>query len=354
MKARRDDKPMTTWTMNEQSQQQLAFYTDAVRHAMDDEGKSLHDTVTALFTRDPDERQPAVLRPLTLPEESARMLADCICSGVTDHCSLLQAVQKDPAAAAQQWLDDMTGGCSGNEQLAARYHLISETLRRRSAVLDGSTVDTEAQPYAGGCTDTDVQALRETVLRQAAAIEPSPSALRALRQQLTCCESAAPDGDPTAQTLSSAILFAMRCDGSLPADCDEVMLGELIAAVCMAHDLQKAAAAELADTELAAFVHAAWCTGMLELCGGVIKAGLTAPALLQAVSNAVPAAAITSAAFVLTPAILAAIDCVKQLDSEAVRRCVERLDAVADRLENKEEIREALGKLRIRTPKIRE
>lgn len=336
---------MTNLTTNEQARRQLAFYTSAVKSAMETKGESLESAIAALFMQDaPD----GVLPPLVLPEDSARMLAGCIVDGVSSHCRLTRAMQRDPAAAAEAWLDDMVGDCTGKEKLAARYDLIREALTRRTAAFGGSPIAAEVLPYAGGCTDDDIRALRTSVLRMIARLEPSPAALRSLQRQMTGC-GVLPDADgQDDRVLTSAVLFAMRCDGSLPAACDEVMLGELIPAVCMASGLQSAVMNDLSA------LRAVWCAGLLGMCGGVIKAELITPALLTAAADAVPVATVTTVAFALIPAILAGLDRVKQADAKAIASFGERLTALISEAESDKTAVMAADRVRMHDAKITE
>lgn len=343
---------MINWTMNEPARRQLDFYTSAVKTAVETKGESLENAIAALFTQDaPD----GVLPPLVLPEDSARMLAGCIAEGVSSHCRLQDQMQHDPAAAAEAWLDDMTSDCTGSEKLAARYGVIREALRRRTAAFEGTPVLTELPSYTGGCSDDDIRALRASVLRQIARIEPSPAALRTLLDQMSGCGGAIPAADSQDdRMLTSAVLFAMRCDGSLPDACDEVMLGELIPAACMASGLQSAAMCNLPDHEAAAVLRAVWCAGLLGLCGGVIKAELITPALMLAVADAIPAATVTAVSFALIPAILAGLDRVKQTDADTVTRCSERLRSLIAAAESEKAAVKTADRVRVHDEKITE
>ena len=243
---------MKTWTMNEQTVKQIEYYMARMQDARARNESSLREVIANLFSREHNASKdvtiaPAYMKPLSIPMDSAYVLADYIIELTAKQCDTTELFLEDRTAAIDQWLNETADACSTTEELVQRYHLIEQGLKRAVNSFRGMPAG-PITPYQGEVTAEAAIAMRSRIVSMITAMNPSEEALRLMSRQLREAKYGTvarfehfAHGGMEIKAMSAAVIYALRCDGSLPAETDEIMLEQIVCEVCRDIDMQAVA-----------------------------------------------------------------------------------------------------------------
>ena len=243
---------MKTWTMNEQTVKQIEYYISRMQDARARNESSLREVIANLFSREHNAAKdvsiaPAYMKPLSIPMDSAYVLADYIIELTARQCEATELFMEDRTAAIDQWLNETAEACATAEELVQRYHLIEQGLQRAVASFRGASIG-PLTPYKGEVTLEAAYAMRGRIVSMITAMNPSEEALRLMSRQLRETKYGTvarfehfAHGGMEIKAMSAAVIYALRCDGTLPAETDEIMLEQIVCEVCRDIDMQAVA-----------------------------------------------------------------------------------------------------------------
>lgn len=243
---------MMNWTMNDKTVAQVEYYVARMQAARQKDEASLRSVIANLFSQEKDAAKdaavaPAYMKPLSVPVDSAYALADYIIDLTGKNCEMTELFLEDQAAAVDQWLNEVAEDCKSAQELVERYDLIEKALKHTISNFRAgrNLVNGVYAPYDGEVTIEAAYALRGRIVATITAMNPSGDALRRMGKQLRGLRQGSvarfehfTHGGLEVKAMTAAVIYALRCDGSLPAETDDVMLEQIIAEVCKNVDMQ--------------------------------------------------------------------------------------------------------------------
>ena len=243
---------MMNWTMNDKTVAQVEYYVARMQAARQKDEASLRSVIANLFSQEKDAAKdaavaPAYMKPLSVPVDSAYALADYIIDLTGKNCEMTELFLEDQAAAVDQWLNEVAEDCKSAQELVERYDLIEKALKHTISNFRAgrNLVNGVYAPYDGEVTIEAAYALRGRIVATITAMNPSGDALRRMGKQLRDLRQGSvarfehfTHGGLEVKAMTAAVIYALRCDGSLPAETDDVMLEQIIAEVCKNVDMQ--------------------------------------------------------------------------------------------------------------------
>lgn len=243
---------MMNWTMNDKTVAQVEYYVARMQAARQKDEASLRSVIANLFSQEKDAAKdaavaPAYMKPLSVPVDSAYALADYIIDLTGKNCEMTELFLEDQAAAVDQWLNEAVEDCKSAQELVERYYLIEKALTHtiNNFRAGRNLVNGVYAPYDGEVTIEAAYALRGRIVATITAMNPSGDALRRMGKQLRGLRQGSvarfehfTHGGLEVKAMTAAVIYALRCDGSLPAETDDVMLEQIIAEVCKNVDMQ--------------------------------------------------------------------------------------------------------------------
>ena len=243
---------MMNWTMNDKTVAQVEYYVARMQAARQKDETSLRSVIANLFSQEKDAAKdaavaPAYMKPLSVPVDSAYALADYIIDLTGKNCEMTELFLEDQAAAVDQWLNEVAEDCKSAQELVERYDLIEKALKHTISNFRAgrNLVNGVYAPYDGEVTIEAAYALRGRIVATITAMNPSGDALRRMGKQLRGMRQGSvarfehfTHGGLEVKAMTAAVIYALRCDGSLPAETDDVMLEQIIAEVCKNVDMQ--------------------------------------------------------------------------------------------------------------------
>ena len=243
---------MMNWTMNEKTIAQVEHYVARMQAARAKDEASLRSVIANLFSREKDAAKdaaiaPAYMKPLTIPMDSAYTLADYIIDLTGKNCEMTELFLEDQAAAVDQWLNEAVEDCKSAQELVKRYYLIEKALTHtiNNFRAGRNLVAGTYAPYDGEVSIEAAYAMRGRIVSMITAMNPSEDALRRMGKQLRDLKQGGvarfehfTHGGLEVKAMTAAVIYALRCDGSLPAEMDDVMLEQIVAEVCKNVDMQ--------------------------------------------------------------------------------------------------------------------
>ena len=320
---------MMNWTMNDKTVAQVEYYVARMQAARQKDETSLRSVIANLFSQEKDAAKdaavaPAYMKPLSVPVDSAYALADYIIDLTGKNCEMTELFLEDQAAAVDQWLNEVAEDCKSAQELVERYDLIEKALKHTISNFRAgrNLVNGVYAPYDGEVTIEAAYALRGRIVATITAMNPSGDALRRMGKQLRDLKQGSvarfehfTHGGLEVKAMTAAVIYALRCDGSLPAEMDDVMLEQIVAEVCKNVDMQAIADTMQLSQDAYSTVYVVMSSVFVVSLAGALFA------VVKGVGNAAIGAAIVAnpaLAIVAAFAVMAVMPCVFECVTEMI------------------------------------